>query len=55
MQGDNDKKTNRTYPKNITVTQDASANTSNRITVIQDASTTTSNRIDKVTDIYLEL
>ena len=55
VQGDNDKKTNRTYPKNITVTQDASANTSNRITVIQDASAITSNRIDKVTDSYLEL
>ena len=54
VQGDNDKNTNRTYPKNITVTQDASTNTSNRITVTQDASTNTSNGIYKGTDSYFE-
>ena len=38
----------------ITVTQDASTNTSNRITVTQDAPTNTSNHIDKGTDSYFE-
>ena len=41
MQGENDKNTNSTYPKIITVTQDTSTNTSNCI--------------DKDTDSYIEL
>ena len=32
MQEDNGKNTNSAYPKNITVKQDASTNTSNRVT-----------------------
>ena len=55
MQGDNGKSTNNAYPKNITVIQDTSTNTSNRVTVTQDASTSASNRADKGTDSYLEL
>ena len=55
VQGDNDKNTNRTNPKNITITHDASTNTSNLITVTQDAPTNTSNCIDKGTDSYFEL
>ena len=55
MQGDNGKNTNNAYPKNITVIQDTSTNTSNRVTVTQDASTSASNRVDKGTDSYLEL
>ena len=55
VQGDNDKNTNRTNPKNITITHDASTNTSNLITVTQNAPTNTSNCIDKGTDSYFEL
>ena len=55
VQGDNDKKMNRTYLKNFIVIQDASTNMSNRITVTQDASTNASNRIDKGTDSHFEL
>ena len=51
---DNDKNTNRIYPKNITITQDASTNRKNRITVTQDPPTNTSNGIDKGTDSYFE-
>ena len=46
MQRDNDKNTNSQYPKNITVTQDVSTNTSKRVTVTQDASNSASNRFD---------
>ena len=49
-QGDKDKNTNITHPNKVTVTQDASTNTSNRITVTQDASVNTSKRIDKGSD-----
>ena len=55
VQGDNDINTNFTYPKNITITQDASVNMSNHITVTQDAPSSMSNRIDKGTDSYLSL
>ena len=55
VQGNNDKKMNRTYLENFIVTQDASTNMSNRITVTQDASTNASNRIDKGTDSHFEL
>ena len=55
VQGDSEKNTNSTYPKNITVAQDASTSTSNSITVTQDASTNMSNRIGKGTDNYVEL
>ena len=55
VQGDNDKKTNHRYPKNITITQDASNNTSNHITVTKDAPTNRSNCTDKGTDSYFEL
>ena len=47
MQMDNDKNANSLYPKNITVTQDASTNTSERVTVTQDASNSASNHVDK--------
>ena len=55
MQGDNGKNRNNAYPKNITVIQDISTNTSNRVIVTQDAATSASNRVDKDTDSYLEL
>ena len=55
MQGDNGKNRNNAYPKNITVIQDTSTNTSNRVTVTQDASTSASNRVAKGTDSYLDL
>ena len=55
MQRDNDKNTNSPCPKNITVTQDASTNTSKRVTVTQDASNSASNCVDNGTDGYFEL
>ena len=55
VQEDNDKNTHSTYRKKMTVTQDASTNTSNLITVTQDASINTSNRIDKGSGSYFEL
>ena len=42
-------------PKNITVTQDASTNTSKPVTVTQDASNSASNCVDNGTDGYFEL
>ena len=55
VQGCNNKNINHRYPKNNTIAQDASTNTSNRITVTQDAPINRSNRINKGTDSYFEL
>ena len=55
MQRDNDKNTNSLYPKNITVTQDASTNTSERVTVTQMHQTVRATVLIRVPMVILSL
>ena len=54
MQRDNDKNTNSPCPKNITVTQDASTNTSKRVTVTSNSASNTDNGSDGYFELVLK-